>query len=164
MSLKVREAEEADFPALNHAVGVVALEKKFLSMTQPASLAQSLGYYQGILKAGFPNFVALDAQMVVGWCDIAPHFGGSVAHVGTLGIGLLSNYRGKGLGRQLMSAAIAKAWGIGLRRIELSVRADNLNAVHLYQDLGFEIEGLKRRGFCVDGEFIDVTIMGLLKP
>ena len=51
----------------------------------------------------------------------------------------------------------------GLTRIELTVRADNLNAKALYEKLGFVHEGLRRRAMRVDGAYFDSNAMALLR-
>lgn len=66
-----------------------------------------------------------------------------------------------GLGRALMDAlleaAASMAW---LRRLELTVRADNDRAIALYAALGFVEEG-RRRAFVqrLDGAFVDDLIL-----
>lgn len=49
-----------------------------------------------------------------------------------------------------------------IRRLQLSVQKRNGAAVHLYSSLGFSLEGMQERGACVDGEFVDVYLMGKL--
>jgi putative acetyltransferase len=61
-----------------------------------------------------------------------------------------------------MQHTITKAWAKGLTRIELTVRADNHNARVLYERLGFQHEGLKRRAFRIDGVYHDSLAMALL--
>jgi putative acetyltransferase len=99
----------------------------------------------------------------VGWCDILPALGEARAHVGILGIGVIPRARHQGIGRRLMEAAIARAWTKGMTRIELTVRTDNPNARALYEALGFQLEGVKRRSFLVDGTYHDAYAMALLR-
>ncbi|MCY1552650.1 L-amino acid N-acetyltransferase AaaT [compost metagenome] len=143
---------------------MVARERKYLALMQAPPWEQSLAFYRNVLAAGFPHFVAVDGSgKVVGWCDVSPVFGHSRAHIGLLGIALLPEARGLGLGAQLLQAAIGKSWARGLTRIELSVRADNLNAKALYERFGFEHEGLLRRASLVDGTYHDAHAMALLR-
>ena len=117
-----------------------------------------------MLAAGFPHFVAVDGSgKVVGWCDVSPVFGHSRAHIGVLGIALLPEARGRGLGAQLLQAAIDKSWARGLTRLELSVRADNPKAKALYERFGFEHEGLLRHASLIDGIYHDAHAMALLR-
>ena len=83
-------------------------------------------------------------------------------HVGTLGIGLLSDSRGQGLGPQLLGRAIEAASEAGVRRIELQVFASNARAVHLFEKAGFVTEGVKRRARILEGQEDDVVCMALL--
>lgn len=48
-----------------------------------------------------------------------------------------------------------------LRRIVLHRRVDNQAAIHLYEKLGFQVEGRRSREFFIDGQFIDTLCMGL---
>jgi putative acetyltransferase len=101
--------------------------------------------------------------VVVGWCDILPTHGETRAHIGILGMGLVPSARRRGIGQTLMQATLAKAWAKDLSRIELTVRTDNLNAIALYDRMGFRTEGLNQRAFLVDGKFYDTYLMALLR-
>ena len=50
-------------------------------------------------------------------------------------------YQGRGLGRRLLSALVARA---GRRQIALEVRTDNRTAITLYESFGFECVGTRR--------------------
>lgn len=87
----------------------------------------------------------------------------NVYHAAVLGITVANEWRGRGVGRQLMQHAIrwARAGGI-LTRIELHVFARNERAIHLYEECGFVLEGRRKKSVIRDGEFLDDLIMGLL--
>lgn len=69
------------------------------------------------------------------------------AHRGSVGMGLIPEFRGRGLGLRLIDAALQQAWEWGLSRVELSVHADNTAAITLYEKVGFKREGLIRDAF-----------------
>lgn len=77
-------------------------------------------------------------------------------------MGIIPAYRGRGLGRRLLSAALNQARISGLIRVELSVHADNTRAVALYEKTGFIREGVQRRSVLIDGRFIDTVNMALM--
>lgn len=52
-------------------------------------------------------------------------------------VGVLPEHRGRGLGRWLLVWGIARLRSIGIETIELSVDAENENAVKLYRSIGF---------------------------
>jgi RimJ/RimL family protein N-acetyltransferase len=84
-------------------------------------------------------------------------------HTTTLGITIHKDWRNHGIGRALMERAIAWAKGTGVvKRIQLGVTSTNAPAIHLYEKLGFEKEGLRRRGMFKNGRFYDTWLMGLL--
>jgi putative acetyltransferase len=157
------ETREQHFVSLRATLDFVARELKYLSFTQAPPLDQSIAFYRSIISRNFPHFIAVKGETVVGWCDVSPQHGESRAHIGTLGIGLLPEARGQGLGRQLLTAAIDKAWAIGLTRLELTVRDDNLRAKVLYEKCGFEHEGVRRRGSLIAGQYHDMFAMALLR-
>lgn len=163
MNYTIEPAIESHFVGLHRAIDLVAREKSYLAFTQAPPLEQSLAFYRGLQSVGAPHFVALEAAEVVGWVDVSPLMGESRAHIGALGIALVPSARHKGLGARLMQAAIDKSWAKGLSRIELSVRADNVNAKALYERFGFELEGTLRRGNLIDGQYHDVYVMSLLR-
>ena len=108
--------------------------------------------------------MALDGARVIGWCDVVGTKRLTRAHCGTLGMGVLPEWRGRGIGRRLIEAAIAAGWQHGYQRIELSVYATNEIAWRLYRSLGFVEEGRQRAAARIDGAYVDVIPMALLAP
>ncbi|WP_019937912.1 GNAT family N-acetyltransferase [Bordetella sp. FB-8] len=69
-------------------------------------------------------------------------------------------HRGRGLARQLLQAALARAATMpGVRRVHLTAAADNTAAMALYADLGFVEYGREPDSLCVNGELIDEVLM-----
>lgn len=85
-----------------------------------------------------------------------------VRHVGLLGISVLKKFWGTGVGPAICRQVLVEAKAMGLGRVELRVREDNLRAVRLYQRLGFRQEGRLRSSFVVADKPYDELIMGLL--
>ncbi len=147
--------------SLHACLDAVARERRWLGMTEAPPLEAVREYTEKALAANTVRLVALKGLKVVGWCDIHPRDREGFRHCGTLGIGLLPEYRGMGLGRKLMDEAITRASQAGLLRVELEVYASNAPAIALYEKLGFEREGLKKRGRFIDGAYDDVVQMAL---
>ncbi len=83
----------------------------------------------------------------------------SIAHVATLGMSVKSDFRRKGVGRELLAAAVQWAPSAGIKRIELYVYARNEPAIKLYEAAGFTHEG-RRRGFIrEDDAYLDDLVM-----
>ena len=163
MSYVILPTDEKHFVGLHGALDVVAREKRFLAFLQAPPLEEAFAFYRHIVTNDLCQFVALEFEQVVGWCDVLPIHGEARAHVGQLGIGLVPRARHQGLGAKLLAATISKAYAKGLTRIELSVRADNPNAKALYERFGFDVEGVKRNYFYVEGQYHDAYAMALLR-
>lgn len=162
-SIQILQTEESHYLGQYRAFAQVAAEKSYLATLEAPPFEVSLAFFRSVRARGFPQRVALDSETVVGWCDIAPLVGQSRVHAGVLGMGLLPLYRHIGLGARLMEAALDAAWHVGLTRVELTVRADNLNAQQLYRRFGFELEGVQRRANLVDGVYRDLHCMAVLR-
>lgn len=163
MNVSIVPLAEDHFEPLRIVVGSVAEEKRYLALTETPSRDQAYAFYRNILDNDLCQFVAVLDGEVVGWCDILPTHGEARSHVGVLGMGLVPKARQLGIGKRLIKATIDKAWAKGLTRIELTVRVDNLNARALYERLGFEHEGVRKREFRVDGHYHDCYAMALLR-
>ncbi len=114
------------------------------------------------IQDDWPHFVAIVEESVVGWCDITSLHRQAFAHAGSLGIGVLTSYRGQGIGVALIQAALNKAQAIGLTRIELTVRENNKRAIALYEKQGFLIEGLHRNAVRIGTKYENQISMALL--
>ena len=68
-----------------------------------------------------------------------------------------------GLGTAMLTKLIELAKKERLHRIGLHVIADSKLAVHLYQKLGFKIEGVMKDAYLgEDGKYHDELVMGLI--
>ena len=63
---------------------------------------------------------------------------------------------------ELMRRALDSARQGGLRRVELSVHADNARAIALYEKIGFVHEGRARDAVLIDGRYIDSLNMAII--
>jgi ribosomal protein S18 acetylase RimI-like enzyme len=140
----------------------VARERRYLAFLEAPSLEESRRFVRRNIREGYPQYVALVAEKVVGWCDILPIDRPTRAHTGVLGIGVLAEFRGRGIGTALIREALKKARTGGLTRIELSVRERNGRVVALYEGFGFVHEGVQRNAIRMDGEYENLICMALL--
>ncbi|HCO26424.1 MAG: GNAT family N-acetyltransferase [Gimesia sp.] len=160
MGFRVRQIELDDLAGFRAALQRVAAEKKYLLTVEPPSLENMEAYVRYNIEQNHAQYVAVVEQQIVGWADIIPHVRESVRHVARLGMGVLPEFRGQGIGNQLLERAMAHAWEQGLKRLELEVFADNEVALNLYRKHGYQVEGVKRFARCLDGVYQDIVIMG----
>jgi RimJ/RimL family protein N-acetyltransferase len=161
--IRIVPTGEPHVEGLQRCIDAVARERRWIGFLEGPPIPQTRAFVETILRGAGVQFVALNAgEEVVGWCDIVRLDQETFRHGWRLGMGVLQEYRGRGVGRRLAEAAIAAAKAQGAERIELEVLASNTRAIALYEKLGFVREGVKRRARKLDGEYDDVVIMALL--
>ena len=86
-------------------------------------------------------------------------------HALSIGISVLTEAQGRGVGSALMAALCdyADNW-VGALRLELSVYTDNTKAIGLYQKFGFVTEGTMRGYAMRDGQLTDTHAMARFHP
>jgi RimJ/RimL family protein N-acetyltransferase len=146
--------------AFHRTLDAVARERRYLALTSAPPIEAVRDFIERVRSKGDVELFAVDsAERVVGWCDILRHDRDGFRHCGQLGMGILVEFRGLGLGGRLARMAIERAWEIGLERIELEVFASNSAALQLYRGLEFVVEGTKRAARKLDGAADDIVIM-----
>jgi RimJ/RimL family protein N-acetyltransferase len=80
-------------------------------------------------------------------------------HSAQIVVGVLRSHWRQGVGRALFSEAIRWAPTVGLSRLELFVMSKNARAIALYEQLGFHVEGSRRRAYIIDGVPVDDQLM-----
>lgn len=107
-------------------------------------------------------FIVANNPDVIGYMMIKGERLMRTSHRASIAIGVHSKSRGQGVGQALITYAIEWAKQKGLHRLELTVIAHNERAIHLYEKLGFEVEGVKRDALYIDGAFVDELYMSKL--
>ncbi|HTK01741.1 MAG TPA: GNAT family N-acetyltransferase [Bordetella sp.] len=144
------------------ALDAVARERRHLSFLAAPPSEQTRAFVMNNIAMRHPHFIAQVGREVVGWCDIVPLAQQGFKHTGVLGMGVCPDWRGRGIGKALLTAAIGAAAAMELSRIELEVYAANAVARTLYESCGFVEEGVKRKGRYLDGRHDDIVIMARL--
>lgn len=166
--LLIREAEVEDATELIALLDQIGHESSFTSLDENG-IAMSESEMQRFInkQAQSDNQITLLAYLneeLAGVINITADQRPRVRHVGDVFLGIKKAYWGNGLGSILMEEAIEWAQSSGsIRRLQLTVQKRNTAAVHLYEKMGFIIEGLQERGAYIEGgEFLDVYLMGQL--
>lgn len=85
-----------------------------------------------------------------------------IKHRASIGMSVLQKFNNLGVGAIMLENIIKKAKEVGKLKMELDVRCDNPNAIHLYEKFGFEVEGTIKKGFFIENKYIDLLFMGKL--
>lgn len=166
--LLIREAEVHDASSVIALLDQIGHESSFTSLDENG-IAMSESEMELFIdqQAQSENQITLLAFLndeLVGVVNITADQRPRVRHIGDVFLGIKKAYWGNGLGSILMEEAIEWAQSSGsIRRLQLTVQKRNTAAVHLYEKMGFIIEGLQERGAYIEGgEFLDVYLMGQL--
>jgi putative acetyltransferase len=102
---------------------------------------------------------------VVGNAGAQPPLAVRRAHAAGIGMAVVREAQGQGVGSALMAALIdwADNWA-RLLRLELTVYTDNPRAIALYRKFGFVREGTHRAYALRNGVFVDADCMARLHP
>lgn len=106
------------------------------------------------------KLLAFDGKTLVGVADV--YLKDKIErHIGVFGITIKKEWRGKGLGKELMKRTLDEAVKHikGLRIIELGVFANNPLAKKMYEKMGFVEYGRLPQGIRHRGEFVDHLYM-----
>ncbi len=166
--IQIREAQPEDAAALITYFRRIFAEPGINLITEadefsPTVEAESRFIRELNRAANSLILVAIQDDHIVGQLTLEGGKRRNVRHNAVLGITVAKEWRGKGIGHNLIEHAIRWARQSGvLKRIELHVFARNEGAIRLYEAFGFEPEGRRRRAVLRDDEFLDDLIMGLM--
>jgi RimJ/RimL family protein N-acetyltransferase len=129
---------------------------------QPQPLAQwEKNYEKYVTQEDKAWFVIEAAGTVVG--DINLHHRDRRSAVAALGVGIYDpEYLSQGYGREAIGLLLGWAFLIqNYQKIWLDTWSINERAIRCYLSLGFVEEGRQRRQLYVNGEYVDLVLMGL---
>ncbi|WP_369433760.1 N-acetyltransferase family protein [Psychromonas sp. MME1] len=159
MSIEIRQIEHKDIRGFYDALCNVASEGVYLLTTTPPPYEKMENFVLNNIENNHAQYIAIHNEKVIGWADIIPLERNTMTHVGHLGMGIVSDFRGLGIGTDLLKKTIAHAWSQELKRLELEVFSDNEIAIKLYEKCSFEIEGVKKRARFFENRYQDIIIM-----
>lgn len=162
--LKTPTVEDAE--ALIEVLTLTAQETKFLRRSLADCVKYTPEYEREFLKNALENeYHALLACSVdgvlVGNCGIEFQSMLKVRHRATVGLAILKDYWGLGIGTKMFEAMenIARSRGY-VERLELSFMNGNSRALALYEKVGFILESVKRESFKIsENEYLDEYFM-----
>jgi putative acetyltransferase len=163
--IRIRRAEPGDAPALVRLADAVGREREgwILSSDGWRSVGDERRYLKTVQR--HPDaavFVADDDGEIVGRLSLARDPHPASRHVADLGLMVAAEHRGRGIGRQLLEAAVEWSRLSEIRKLELHVFPHNAPALRLYESFGFEREGYRRAHYARDGELVDAILMAYL--
>lgn len=140
-----------------------------ISLFMPMSLAEEEHWYEGMLKQDpIEHSLSIDVHQGEAW-----------THVGGCGLfdfepqsrrmelGIIIGEKSawdQGFGTDVARTLLRHAFDtLNLNRVVLRVFETNLRAMQVYKKIGFVEEGRLRQDHYIEGQYVDVVIMGILR-
>ncbi len=117
---------------------------------------------ENLIKAESIIFVEEEDHILDGFILVKRAVENRIYHTAYIVLGVREDASGKGIGSNLLKEAIEWAEETGITRLELTVIVDNDKAYHLYEKLGFEVEGRRSNSMLIDGKYVDEFYMAKL--
>jgi diamine N-acetyltransferase len=166
--IRLRAIEKEDLPIFVTWLNDPEVRRN-LQLFQPLSLAQEEEWFKGILQQPLEEQpLMIEVKTAEGWQ--------SVGNVGLLKIsntdraaeiGIVIGEKifwGQGYGTEAMRLMLKHGFKeLNLNRIYLRVYETNLRGIRSYEKAGFKLEGRLRQDRFMDGKYIDVLLMSILR-
>lgn len=161
MNITLRAAASADLPRIAAIYGHHVLHGLASFEVEPPAPAEMTARFEVIAAAGYPYLVAVDGRHVLGYA-YASAFRARPAYRYTVEDSIYVDPAaiGRGIGRRLLDALIARCEALGLRQM-LAVIGDSANApsIRLHRSCGFERMAVFNGTGYKFGRWVDTVLM-----
>lgn len=158
----IRRATPADASALVELERAVSSEPEAWLITEGdwRNVGDERRYLRAVRRSPHAAvFVAENEGGIVGRLSLARDSHPASHHVADLGLMVAAGHRRQGIGRSLLGQAVDWARESEIEKLELHVFPHNEPAINLYEQFGFEREGLRRNHFRRGGRLVDAVLM-----
>lgn len=160
---KIRALEPSDLRDINEIRSMRGVME-----TIPTLFSEPLTHTEAVMKSFGTNDHMLAAEIIqengtpkviaLGGLHVASKH--RVRHCADISLIVHTDYQNEGIGKEILTLLLelADKWLL-LKRVELEVDAENGRAIHLYEKLGFEKEGVKKYASVKNGRLTDIILM-----
>lgn len=161
--IEVRTALEKDLEAILEIYNDAIMNTTAVYDYEPHTLEMRKQWFRIKEAQGYPVFVAVDNDRVVGFSSIGPwRAWAAYKYSVENSIYVAAGQRGKGIGKKLLEPLIEAAKQLDLHAIIAGIDATNEVSINLHRGFGFTEAGqFKQVGFKF-GRWLDLTFMQLL--
>jgi L-amino acid N-acyltransferase YncA len=159
--MTIRDAREADLPAIVAIYNSIIPGRMVTADLEPVTIASRIPWLQAHDPARRPVWVAEQGDVVIAWLSFDTFYTRS-AYDGTAMIALYVEEKSRrtGLGRLLLTRAIAHAPRLGVHTLLGYIFAHNEPSLRLFTAFGFERWGHLPRVARLDAAECDLVILG----
>lgn len=169
LNYSIRSAMESDAEKLSELRLQIDGETENMDREKGEAFIDQAGFEKIIeTDTNHPRNLFLVAEIngrLVGYSRCEGHDLKRFSHKVEFGLGVLKDFWGYGIGKNLMKETITWADANGIEKIVLNgVLETNEKAIELYKRLGFKIEGLMEKDRILsDGKYYNTYMMGRIK-
>ncbi|MDF2043196.1 MULTISPECIES: GNAT family N-acetyltransferase [unclassified Pantoea] len=159
--MEITEADKRHIAAIQQIYAYHVLHGTATFETEPPDAAEIAARLEKVRSAGLPWFVAVEDGQVRGYCYLS-FYRERRAYRFTLedSVYMDINYQGRGIGKMLLSHAIAWAEARGFRQLVAVVgNSENRGSLALHSAAGFSITGTLRSVGFKHGRWLDTVIL-----
>jgi L-amino acid N-acyltransferase YncA len=161
MSLVYRDATLDDLPAIVAIYNSTVPSRQVTADLEPVSVESRLAWFHAHGPDTRPLWVVEEGGRVIAWLSFSDFYGRpAYRHTSEVSIYLDEAARGKGLGRQLLTAALEVAPRLNIHTVLGFVFGHNEPSMRLFQGFGFTAWGTLPRVAVLDGVERDLIILG----
>ena len=161
MSLSYRDATLDDLPAIVAIYNSTVPSRLVTADLEPVSVESRLAWFHAHGPEKRPLWVVEDGDRIIAWLSFSDFYGRpAYLRTAEVSIYLDEAARGKGLGKQLLAAALAAAPGLGIDSVLGFIFGHNEASLRLFRSFGFGEWGALPRVAVLDGIERDLLILG----
>ena len=160
--LTTRQATISDLLGITEIYNDAVLKLVATFDTEPKTLEEQKTWFDRH-NATYPIMVAEQDGIVVGWASIS-RWSEKLAYAGTgeASVYVREGYRGRGIGRKILTEVLDKAEKGGLHTVISRIVQDNDVSIRLHEELGFKHVGIMKEVGQKFGMLLDVCIMQMI--
>ena len=155
----VRRASEADAAAICRIYNQ-GIEDRVATLETELRTPDERTQWMAARGPRHPVVVAEHSGVVVGWGSLNPYNPRDCyRHVADFSIYVERGYRGKGVGKAMLTHLVELARGLGFHKMVLSAFPTNTSGMALYETMGFRTVGIYKEQGMLDGRWVDTIVM-----
>lgn len=160
LTVSIRPGRQSDFEELVDAIRDVTAEETYVVAE---SVAEELLYEDTVTRHNPVEsrvfFVATVGDDLVGWTHLDLPQIEPLEGTAQQTVGVREEYRGLGIGSQLLQRGLDWAEANGLRKVYNTLPMTNDTAVRFLEAHGWNTEAIRRDHYTIDGEHVDELVM-----
>ncbi len=161
--MKLRDATEADLPAIVEIYNSTVPTRTVTADTEPVSVESRRAWFHEHDPAIHPFWVTESDGEIAGWISLGSFYDGRPAYHATAEVSVYihKDHRQKGIGRRLLAEAIRRSPALGLKTLTGGIFAHNEPSIKLFEGFGFERWAHFPNVAELDGIERDLVVLGL---